>query len=71
MSINEISEGFANLVKKSLNLLDRETIMEGNRRYKHCETCPHNPNDTRCEVCGCFLKAKVLGSKSKCPIGKW
>lgn len=69
--VNEIIEGWSNVFKKSLRLLDTNTIELSKVRYELCYNCPYNDNDSKCSKCGCFLKAKLMSRKSRCPIGKW
>lgn len=44
--------------------------MKPAERYKICKECPYF-NKLKCQKCGCFMKAKVLIPRAKCPIGKW
>jgi hypothetical protein len=88
MSINkkkEIFNGFFNLVKDELNLLDKNTKKLAETRANICKGCPANVNKicnalvmvqdivTNKSVpgCGCYLPAKVLSKESKCPANKW
>ena len=68
--VNEIYEGFSNLVRANLGRLDIPTRIEGKRRLDICSACTHR-NNSKCSLCGCFLPAKVLSSDSDCPAGKW
>ena len=41
-------------------------------RYRICEECSEFKKLTRqCTVCSCFMPAKTLFNKSKCPKGYW
>lgn len=41
-------------------------------RYSICENCSEFKKTTRqCKVCSCFMPAKTLFNKSKCPKGYW
>lgn len=41
-------------------------------RRKICFSCEHlKQPKNRCGKCGCFISAKVVFEKSKCPIKKW
>lgn len=51
---------------------------EMKKRLSICKTCiyikpiPGFSNLIgRCEICGCFMDAKVKYAKSSCPEGKW
>jgi len=39
-------------------------------RLDICESCENFNNDT-CNICGCFMPAKVKFAPTKCPIDKW
>jgi hypothetical protein len=39
-------------------------------RFAHCLTCPHYDLGL-CQVCGCWLDAKVRLPHEACPEGKW
>tara|TARA_B100001971_G_C18114300_1_gene495955 strand:+ start:60 stop:350 length:291 start_codon:yes stop_codon:yes gene_type:complete len=41
-------------------------------RYAICEDCSEFKKLTRqCKVCSCFMPAKTLFNKSRCPKGYW
>lgn len=81
----EIFNGFFNLVKDELDLLDKETRQLAITRSSICAQCPVNINkkcDSTVQIkdevsgknvpgCGCYLPAKVLSPESKCPANKW
>ena len=50
-----ITEGFTNLLVSLFNGMH----YKGKKRLAVCRSCPHK-NGSRCGICGCFLKAKVL-----------
>ena len=41
-------------------------------RYSICEDCAKFKKTTRqCTICSCFMPAKTLFNKSRCPKGYW
>ena len=81
----EIFDGFFNLVKDELDLLDKQTRNLAVTRSSICAQCPANVNKV-CSAdvqikdlitekmvpgCGCYLPAKVLSPESQCPANKW
>jgi tetratricopeptide (TPR) repeat protein len=46
------------------------TALVQKQRLETCASCPHHTG-TRCRLCGCFTRAKVIMPHEKCPIGKW
>ena len=41
-------------------------------RNNICAACSRFKNDSaRCEICGCYIKAKIMLFAAKCPIGNW
>ena len=40
-------------------------------RMNICKTCEHFTGLQRCKKCGCFMPAKVLLARTKCPLDKW
>jgi hypothetical protein len=83
--INEIPDGWGNLIKSNFGLLDEETRTLAEGRLIHCNVCSIrsantcDPNQTIRNVktndmvkgCGCNISAKTLSRQSKCPAGKW
>ena len=81
----EIFDGFFNLVKDELDLLDKNTRTLAITRSSICNKCPANIKNVcnknvmvKNEVtkdfipgCGCYLPSKVLSPKSQCPANKW
>jgi hypothetical protein len=42
------------------------------KRLDICKACPKIINPTlQCDICKCFMGAKVHLEKATCPIGKW
>lgn len=51
-------------------LLAPEAVKEA--RLRICRGCVCNAEDRRrCEVCGCFVIAKVMFTTERCPKGYW
>jgi hypothetical protein len=40
-------------------------------RLQICNTCEFFTTLSRCKKCGCFMPAKILIKRAKCPINKW
>ena len=41
-------------------------------RMEICSACVNFRKEAaRCEICGCYMKAKMMLSEARCPIGKW
>jgi hypothetical protein len=52
--------------------IDLSDYKEIQKRRDICYNCNYLFKLTKqCKQCGCFIKAKTIFSKSKCPIGKW
>ena len=85
MQINQILEGWGNLVKDKLNLLHPPIKAVAEMRLQHCDKCPIrknnicDPNSTITHIitkkpvkgCGCNIAAKTLATQAQCPAGKW
>lgn len=83
--LNEILDGWGNLVKNTFGILDEQTKKIAEQRLLHCDVChirtvnTCDPNKAIEHVqtkewvrgCGCNISAKTLSRKSKCPAGKW
>ncbi len=45
------------------------------RRLEICRSCDrynqNDPDNPRCNECGCFLKVKTSWAGESCPLGKW
>ena len=39
-------------------------------RMKICTDCEHFTG-TKCDQCGCFMRAKTKIPQARCPLGKW
>jgi hypothetical protein len=83
--LNEILDGWGNLIKSNFGLLDEETRALAESRLLHCNKCSIRTDNT-CDPnkmilnektnqmvsgCGCNIAAKTLSRASKCPAGKW
>jgi len=72
MEIKNIAEGFLNLAKSELNIANAEVEKVAVWRYSKCLQCQHLNNENKtCDVCGCYMKAKVRAMEASCPIGRW
>ena len=85
MEINQILEGWGNLIKDRLNLLHPPIKAVAEIRLQHCDKCSIRKNNicdpngiitnviTKKEVkgCGCNIAAKTLAMGAACPAGKW
>jgi hypothetical protein len=83
--LNEILDGWGNLIKSNFGLLDEETRTLAESRLIHCNVCSIrsantcDTNQTLLNVktnkvvkgCGCNIAAKTLSRASKCPADKW
>jgi hypothetical protein len=68
--ISEILNGWGNLAKHAIGILDDDTKSISENRLEICNSCEFRQNNI-CGECGCFLPAKVLSMDSKCPKDKW
>lgn len=66
---SEIIDGYTNLFKRRPEIeklaLDRGKI---------CEKCPHLNKTTfylHCDICGCYIPAKLRSPTSECNLHKW
>ena len=85
MQINQILEGWGNLIKDNLNILHPPIKAVAEIRLKHCDNCLIrkgnicDPNQTITHTitkklvkgCGCNIAAKTLAMSAACPAGKW
>ena len=83
--INNIINGWGNLIKDKFGLLDSQTKGMATKRLTICNDCNIrsvaicNPTKKIINVrtgvqvngCGCLISAKVLDQASYCPAGKW
>lgn len=83
--INEILDGWGNLIKDQFNALDSDIKELSESRLEKCNQCDlrvgnlcsplkFGINIETNEIksgCGCNLSAKTLSEWSKCPLGKW
>lgn len=44
---------------------------EAERRASICDKCPFKKRLNRCDLCGCYLPAKVRFVQSECPDNRW
>ena len=83
--LNEILDGWGNVIKSNFGILDEQTRELSERRLLHCNVCSIRSGNT-CDPnkmilhehtmqivrgCGCNIAAKTLSRKSHCPAGKW
>jgi len=85
MILKEIYDGWGNLIKDKLKILNPEIKEIGKRRLLICDVCEirtkdicnplkkgiHTITGKLVNGCGCALSAKVLSPNSKCPLGKF
>ena len=83
--INNIINGWANLIKNKFGLLDKNTKAVAALRLNICNDCNIRTlaicNHTKKIIniktgnvvngCGCLISAKALDLASFCPAGKW
>jgi len=62
--LQEIKEGWWNLIINNQTEQSKE-------RLEVCKACEHPTKLGTCNLCNCYIPAKVLSKKSKCPIDKW
>lgn len=67
----DISNGFSNLAKDKLGLLNKEEVTRNEKRMNICNECEFKTALGRCGKCGCILAAKTKCDECKCPIDKW
>ena len=85
MQLNQILEGWGNLIKDKIGTLHPPIKAVAEQRLKHCDRCSIrkgnvcDPNQTITSVitnkpvkgCGCNIAAKTLAMSASCPAGKW
>lgn len=76
MSLKQIIKGYTNKTLSDVGVLSSELKDLGVQRLNICNTCDTYNSDTmKCDStkggCGCYMKAKVLIKKAKCPKDKW
>lgn len=64
--LSEIYEGWKNFTFPNPRI---EKIAE--KRMEICVNCPMLNSRNICQLCGCFMPAKVRSPKSICQIKKW
>jgi len=72
LNIGSIFNGYFNLFKNKLNLLNKEKKELYNKRLNICLNCEFLLKESNtCEICGCFIKIKTKSNKAKCPKNFW
>jgi len=85
MNINQVIEGWTNLLKSKFGNLDSELFELSKKRIIICNSCqlfknnvcdrnnmiPHEKTGEMVCGCGCILAAKTLCKECVCPAGKW
>ena len=85
LNINQIINGWANLLKDKLGLLDPKFKEVAELRLMNCHKCHIrdglicSPNRKGINIvtgkltkgCGCVITAKVMAEDSFCPLLKW
>ena len=64
--LSEIYEGW-----KNLTFPNNRVEKEAKRRIIICADCDKLNNRNFCNLCGCYIPAKVRSPKSHCRIKKW
>jgi len=64
--LSEIYEGWKNYLFEN-----PEVEEEAKNRMKICVECEKFRTNQTCEMCGCFMPAKVRSKQSHCPENKW
>ena len=62
----EIYEGW-----KNLTFQNPKTEELAKKRIKICIGCDKLNDRNFCQLCGCYMPAKVRSPKSRCRISKW
>lgn len=84
-ALAEIIEGWTNLTKLQFGSVPEHLQKMGEERSAICIDCKaynkgfcdpkrsvqHKTKNEMVTGCGCYLAAKVLCEKCKCPAGKW
>ena len=67
--MNQLSEIFIGW--KNLTFLNPKVEEEAKRRMAICIECKKLNARNYCNVCGCYMPAKVRSLPSKCVLKKW
>jgi len=60
------------LLKHAKNLFENVPDPIQKNRLQICQECPFfNPENLKCNKCGCFLMSKTSWASESCPEGKW
>ena len=76
-SKKEMASNLLKSLKKAGNSLargERITVAKdvSEKRLEICLECPkYIKSQSRCSLCGCYIKAKAKMLSEACPIGKW
>jgi len=76
--LGKLVKNTGQLMKEALDMADfalkkghiRATDTKIKERLEICKKCDKF-DGSRCNLCGCFMKYKVVLASSVCPIGKW
>jgi recombinational DNA repair protein RecR len=64
--LQEIFEGWKNFTFQNPRI-----EQDAKKRIKICTDCPMLNSRNICQLCGCYMPAKVRSPKSHCLIKKW
>ncbi len=67
--MNVLSEIYAGW--KNLTFPNPQIEIEAKRRIAICVDCNRLRKNKTCELCGCYMPAKVRSPKSRCKLKKW
>lgn len=73
----KIQSGIVKTTKRASSaIINNERIIsnqeEAKKRLDICSKCPNlSKSGGRCDICGCFVVAKVKLDFESCPAGKW
>lgn len=82
-TVEQVAHGVVGLAKVAAGI-DRTSEELSQSRLDICKGCEHLKRSVvglsesadvsltdRCDVCGCFVRGKVLIESERCPNGKW
>jgi hypothetical protein len=73
----KIQKGIVNTAQKACSaIITNQKIISASGTAKNrldiCNKCPNlSKKEGRCDLCGCFVVAKVKLDFESCPAGKW